>query len=331
MQLASRPALARLAVIDQAIREGGWPNASTLARSLEVSSRTVQRDLEFLRDRLQAPLHYDPVRNGYCYNQPDYRLPYFRLTEGELLALFLAERFLRQYRGSPYEGELQRAFAKIVQALPETVSIDLSAVAGALSAAPTSVPMQDSETLRGLASAALRGRRLEVDYWTASRDEVTRRQVDPYHLTRIDSDWYLIGYCHLRRDVRMFSAVRVRSLRETGETFARPREFRVEDYLGESFRVVRGEGRYRVVLRFTQAFAGRIAEKVWHPTHTTERTDDGGMILRLTVSDLREVVRWVLSWGAECEVLKPAQLRRRVRDEMRKILGKYDRQSSNAR
>ncbi|HEY7428497.1 MAG TPA: hypothetical protein VH682_29970, partial [Gemmataceae bacterium] len=97
MHLSSRPPLARIALIDQAIRAGGWPNACTLAVQMEVSSRTVQRDLLFLRNRLQAPLEFDQVRNGYYYTDATYQLPFFQMTEGELIALFLAERLLRQY------------------------------------------------------------------------------------------------------------------------------------------------------------------------------------------------------------------------------------------
>jgi len=324
MQLASRPPLARLSHIDQAIRAGGWPNACTLAAQLEVSPRTVQRDLLFLRDRLRAPLEFDPARNGYRYTDATYQLPFFRLTEGELVALFLAERLLRQYRGAPFEEELRRAFAKITAALPDAVSLDLGGVAAALSVTPTAVPEQDVATWRLLCEAVLRQRRLELDYWTASRDELARREVDPYHLTRIDQDWYLIGYCHRRRDVRMFAVVRVRSARATGATFARPADFRVESYLGDSFRAVRGDGRYRVELRFAPAAAGRAAEKVWHRSQTTQRLADGSLRLRLEVSDLREVKRWVLGWGAECTVLRPAELRRMVKEELQRCLQNYE-------
>jgi hypothetical protein len=99
----SRCPLARIAAIDRAIRGGGWPNASTLARELEVSPRTVQRDIIFLRDRLQAPLEFDGHRHGYCYTREDFRLPFFQLSEGELVGLFLAERLLQQYRGTYFE------------------------------------------------------------------------------------------------------------------------------------------------------------------------------------------------------------------------------------
>ena len=104
----ARPSLARIAFIDRAIRAGGWPNAATLAKELEVSPRTVQRDIGFLRDRLQAPIEFDSRHNGYHLCQPDFRLPFFQLTKGELVGLFLAERLLQQYRGTYFEIQVKR-------------------------------------------------------------------------------------------------------------------------------------------------------------------------------------------------------------------------------
>jgi predicted DNA-binding transcriptional regulator YafY len=333
VQLLSRPPLARIARIDQVIRDGAMPNARTLASELEVSPRTVQRDLEFLRDRLHAPLQFDPVRNGYRYTKTDYCLPFFRLTEGELVALFLAERVLRQYHGTPFEADLQRAFARMTGDLAGRVSVNLAALAEVLSVTPTVTAAQELGTFRALSAAVLARRRLQLEYWTASRDEVTRRQVDPYHLTLIDHDWYLVAYCHWRQAVRMFSVVRVRAVKDTGQTFDRPADFCMADYMGGSFRAVRGTGggrRHDVVLRFPPGFAGRIAEKSWHSSQRTERTADGGIILRLEVAELVEVKRWVLFWGADCEVLEPPELRRQVAEEVKRMAAYYGEQATNA-
>ncbi len=266
----ARCPLARIAFIDRAIRAGGWPNANTLARQLEVSPRTVQRDIEFLRDRLQAPIEFDSRRNGYHLCQPDFRLPFFQLTEGELVALFLAERLLQQYRGTYFEIQLEHAFAKMLELLPAPVSIDLSRVAETLSVTPTVLTVKDVETFATISRAVLKRRCLEIDYWTAWRNEETRRKIDPYHLTLIENDWYLIAYCHFRQEIRMFAAVRVRTARETGDTFRRPADFQIDGYLGASFRALRGCGRHKVVLRFTPGAAGRAGEKVWHKTQTSE-------------------------------------------------------------
>ena len=122
MKVASRPSLRRMLSIDRMLRANEYPNARTAARILEVSSRTVQRDLDSLRDSWGAPLVFSHERNGYFYSSPDYALPLLRLTEGELVALFLAERLLHQYRDTPYASCIATAFQKLLAALPNEVT-----------------------------------------------------------------------------------------------------------------------------------------------------------------------------------------------------------------
>jgi predicted DNA-binding transcriptional regulator YafY len=246
------------------------------------------------------------------------------VTEGELVALLLAERVMRQYRGTPFERDLHVAFAKLAEMLPEAVSVRLEALSDCLSVLPAVRIDYHPAIFAALAAATTRRRQVEMVYWTAGRDATTRRVVDPYHMMLVEDGWYVIGRCHHRAEVLVFAAQRVRSVRETGETFDRPGDFRVEDYMGGSFRTVRGEGHHRVALRFTPEFAGRIAEKRWHPSQTCERTGDGGLIVRFEVSDLREVKRWAMIWGAGCEVLEPEELRASLAAEIRGLLECYE-------
>jgi predicted DNA-binding transcriptional regulator YafY len=104
MYQAARPPLRRIMVIDQALRANRWPTTERLAEELEVTDRTVRRDIAYLRNQLRAPIKFDQVRNGYHYAEPSYRLPFLQLTQGELIALYLAERLLRQLEGTPFEG-----------------------------------------------------------------------------------------------------------------------------------------------------------------------------------------------------------------------------------
>jgi predicted DNA-binding transcriptional regulator YafY len=323
--LSARPALVRLAVIDQAIRQGKWPNASTLGRMLEVSPRTVQRDLIFLRDRLRAPLEFDSRRNGYHYTCIDFQLPLFRMTRGELVALFLAERVLRQCQGTPFEVDLRLALERLSAQLPQDVSVDLGSLADTLSVTPTTVTVHDLDTFAAVAAAVSSRRQLELDYWTAGRNARTRRVVDPYHLTLIDSDWYLIASCHLRRRVLTFLVKRVRAARQTGETFERPVDFHIERFLKGSFRAWQGEGWYQVTLRFGPEVAGLVSEKIWHRSQTTEPCADGGLLVHFEVSDLCEVKRWVLSWGRECCVVGQEELKELVKQELAAMLDQVTR------
>jgi proteasome accessory factor B len=312
--------------IDQALRAGAWPNASTLSRQLEVTPRTIRRDITYLRDQLRAPIEFDPVRNGYHYTETTYRLPFFQMTEGELFALLVAERLLRQYQGTMFETDLRRAFARMADLLPDAVSVRLDALADCLSVMPTVQTPYDPHMFSALASAVVCRRQVEMVYWTAGRNATTIRAFDPYHLTLIDDGWYVIGRCHFRNEVLVFAVQRMRSMRETGATFERPADFKVEDYMRGSFRALRGEGHYRVLLQFPPEFAGRIAEKTWHWSQTCEATADGGLILRFEVSDLREVKRWVMFWGSDCKVLEPRELREIIARDCRVVLEQQEPQ-----
>ena len=98
----SRPPLERMLRIHQALQAGGFPNASRLARETEVSTKTIQRDLEFMRDRMSLPVEFDATRNGYFYSGEVSGFPTMQITEGEIFALVVAEKALQQYRGTSF-------------------------------------------------------------------------------------------------------------------------------------------------------------------------------------------------------------------------------------
>jgi len=256
--------------------------------------------LSFMR-RLHAPLEFDSVQNGYYYTDPSYRLGYVPTTEGELVALLVAAQVMDQYRGTPFEQDLRKALAKISEILPATIEVPLDALTGCLSVLPRVQTTYDPEIFRVLVTAVRQSRQLSMVYWTAGRNETQRRTFDPYDLVLApDDDWCLIGHCHLRNDIRLFKVQRVRSAVETGECFCRPAGFKARDYMAESFGTIRGEGDFHVVLRFTRAYAGRIAEKQWHAGQVVEPQPDGSLILRLHVNDLHLIKRWVMYRAAEC-------------------------------
>jgi predicted DNA-binding transcriptional regulator YafY len=151
------------------------------------------------------------------------------------------------------------------------------------------------------------------------------RVVDPYHLASIDGQWYLIAHCHLRDEVRMFVPGRIRDLTVTDATFIEPSEFQIDAFLADSFGVIRGreDESHHVRLRFTGEAVRYVRERTWHPSQALELEDDGAIVLTLTLSHLREIERWAMSWGADCEVLEPMELREQVRQSLTRSLVSY--------
>src|SRR5437773_12053614 len=139
--------------IHQAIQSGRYPNATTLAVELEVSTKSIHRDIEFMRDRLELPVEFDPTRNGFHYTEKVSGFPTLQITEGELFALVVAEKALQQYRGTTFEKPLLSAIRKMEQSLPETISFNLSEVEQTISFRTRAEPILDLEVFNELAAA----------------------------------------------------------------------------------------------------------------------------------------------------------------------------------
>jgi predicted DNA-binding transcriptional regulator YafY len=142
----------------------------------------------------------------------------------------------------------------------------------------------DPECFSILLHAVTNRHRLRMVYWTASRNDITERVFDPYELTLMDDGFYVFGHCHRARKIRQFAVQRVRSVKETGETFDRPADFSVESHMRDAFRALRGDGDHDVVLRFGRSVSCLIAEKAWHASQVLEREADGHLIVRLHVT-----------------------------------------------
>ncbi|MDR0710341.1 MAG: HTH domain-containing protein, partial [Spirochaetaceae bacterium] len=126
----------RILAVDSLIREGKYPNATAIARRLEVTARTIQRDIEYMRDMYGAPIEYDPARRGYYYSEANFYIKSVPLTEGELFSIALFDQLLDQYRNTPLEEDLRRIFGKIVQSLPENVDVEANFLTGQMSFIP---------------------------------------------------------------------------------------------------------------------------------------------------------------------------------------------------
>jgi predicted DNA-binding transcriptional regulator YafY len=306
--------------IHQAVEAGKYPNASTLGRELEVSTKSIQRDIEFMRDRLGMPIEYDGSKFGYYYTEEVSSFPTLQITEGELAALVIAEKALQQYRGTQFEKPLISAIRKIGQSLPNTISLNLAEVEQTISFRTRAEPILDLKVFDLLAKATAHRQQLELTYRKPGKREVEPRIVDPYHLANINGEWYLFAYDHGRKDIRTFVPARVQTAKQTGKTFPRPDSFSLEKRLRDSFGVHSGEGEYQVLVRFNSRVADFVREKKWHESQKLRELKDGGVELTLELSSLVEIERWVLGWGADAKVIKPRELVESVKKSAAAIL-----------
>jgi predicted DNA-binding transcriptional regulator YafY len=159
-------------------------------------------------------------------------------------------------------------------------------------------------------------------YYSMSRDEENRRQVDPYHLTVFDGGFYLVGYCHLRKTERIFAVERIRELKMLAARFEARPGFNVEEYLKDIWGIIKGEI-VPVKVIFSRSVARYIRDRLWHPSQKLRELPDGSLELTLRVADTLEVRRWILGYGMEAEVVEPPALREALGEQAAALARKF--------
>ena len=319
----SRPPLERMQRLHDLLSNEQRVNCQQLGKDFEVSYKTIQRDLDFMRDRLNLPIEYDPTRYSFRYTEKVEAFPLLQVSEGEILALFVAQKVLAQYHGTPFEKTLGSAFQKLTGALKETVSFDLGEWGSDYSFRVTGASAADLEVFRLLARAIVQRQEISFSYQSLRASAPETRSVHPYHLANIDNAWYLLAYDPQRAQIRTFALPRIQKPALTKKTFDRPRGFSAEKELKGGFGVFSGSGKYCIKVRFDSFAARLVRERDWHPTQKIREIKGGGIELEMTLGALEEIERWVLSWGDHAKVLGPKALIESVAKRIRLMQQAY--------
>ena len=299
--------------------------AAQLAAELDCHPRTAYRDLEALEaagfplctDQRSGRTHWS-MMEGHRHQMP---LP---LSLTELMALYFSRNMLKFLQGTAIFDSLAGLFDKVRATLPAQYQAYLKKVEHSLTVGIKAHKTYDrlQETLNTITDAVQDHRRIDIRYFTMSRGKASRRQVSPYKIWFYDETFYLIGYCHRRRDVRIFALDRIHDIVLCDETFDIPEDFDADTFMEQSFGIFRGDP-VAVEICFSPDAAGYIREKIWHPSQTLTPHDDGSLIFRAEVAGLEEIRHWVLRWGGHAVVLSPEALRKSVITEARTMLGRY--------
>ena len=316
--------LERIFWFDDQARRSRYPNASKLAERFELSSKTAQRCIDAMRDRFGAPLAYDPVKRGYAYHDAAFELPHFQVSSEEVLAILLARSLLSSTSGGFISRDIGRFSRKLIT---ETGGrgLDRKQIDRLFSATWTGHAPINANTFRRVSQSLIASRHLSFDYRSPTAYHSLRRTVEPHHLQYYMASWVLTARCLLRNQWRKFYLSRMDRITVEHETFnPRPSdEWRA--LVDEAFGIFQGQQTVDVVLRFTSFRAGWIREQRWHPSQTIKDCEDGGLELRLPVSDFREIKMKILQFGADVVVVEPEALRLEIAREIERMGTIYDR------
>lgn len=283
--------------------------------------RTIRRDLEALEARF--PLLTERRRGKTIWRLMDGYDRSLRLTfsQTELMALVFSKDLLRPLDGTELKSSLDSAFNKMAAALASDGANFVGNLRDFFSVGlgPHKKYREHRDTIDCITRAISRSRSVQMRYFSASRNATARRNVDPYRLWYAQGALYLIGYCHLRQDVRLFSVDRIRTIAMTNEPCQMPLGFDVEEYVKNAFLVMRGAP-VDVRLQFDRKVAPWVRDREWHRSQRLEPGPRGSLLMTLRVADTAELVGWILSFGGGVKVVSPEALRDRVRKEARKVV-----------
>ncbi len=313
----NRPAVVRMKRIFDALKTGDSPNCARLAKQLEVAKKTIQRDIAVMRDQLGLPIQYIAEEHGYAFTEEIHEFPTVQVTQGELLALLVAQKAIEQYRGTPYHAQLETAFAKVLAPLNDMAgyapSEDLISFKIAAPAA------HELETFDRLGRAIGDCLEVEFDYRKPGSQRPALRKVQPLHMTHRDGRWYLVGHDVGRSAMRTYALSRIQKVEVSDSWFERPKEFSVDRYFAAALGVMNGTEEHHVKIRFAPYAADHVRDRFWHESQSMEEMEDGSMVLSLQLADLLEVQRLILQWGGLAEALEPPELRERIAEAARKL------------
>ena len=297
-----------------------------LTRALDPGStrhsRTLRRDLAAI-EALGCPLVTERVDGQVRWKLLEgfRNIPALRLSPTELMALTVSRRLVAPLEGTELHAALQSALGKASAALPpqglelaqqleNTFSVGLG---------PHKRYRHHHEVVERITQAIAQKTRIQMRYDSVSRGRMTRREVDPYRLWYASGGLYLVGYCHLRKELRMFAVERIKSVTPTNFPYQIPLHFDFDAFIEDSLTVMRGP-RMTVELEFDKPTAAWVKDRIWHPSQQLKRLSKGRMQMTLAVADSREVVGWVLSFGGGARVVRPDTLRAAVEQEAMRIL-----------
>lgn len=297
-------------------------SAQALADQIGVSKRTVYRDVEAMDLDAGLPIWSDKGKFGL---EARAFLPPLALTLHEATTLFLAARMLAK-ASDEHDTELIGAFVKLAQILPTVLAEHIQATVDAFSSTPPNPRF--TRVFRVLAQAWAERRVVEIEYDAGAYDpsrgprrtRVRPLAIEPSALTHA---LYLIGWDEQRNARRTFKVERILSATLTPDTFEPGAQEPAATELLRAWDVIADEEPIDVVIRFSPAVAKRAAETRWHPSQEIEEQPDGSLLWRGRVAGTREIRIWILGWGADAEVLEPAELRDGVAAELRRAAALY--------
>lgn len=311
--------------IDQLL-DSGARSFTELQKTLGVSRATLKRDLEYMRNRFNAPIEYDRDSNGYRFGKarsgPRYELPGLWFSAAELHALLTMQHLLENLQPGLLGPHIKPLLSRL-SAILGTGDHAQEEVARRVRVLHLAAREMKHEHFGTVAQAVMKRRRLHIKHYNRMEDQHTERDISLQRLVHYRDNWYVDAYCHLRQDLRSFS---VDAMQDAQLLDARAKEVpkgELDEYLKSGYGIFSGREVTWAKLRFSPKAARWVAKQSWHGKQRSAFDADGSYVLEFPYTDDRELLMDVLRHGEDVEVLEPASLRKRVAEALVAAAGIY--------
>lgn len=313
--------------IDSLLQRGTPVPISRMLAELEVSRATFKRDIEYMRDRLHAPIEWDRDAGGYVYagaapGLEKQELPGMWFNSSEAYALLMMQSLLSEMQPGLLGSHIEPLRARL-RAVIETGQHAASDVEGRVRLITTGARAVPDKHFEIVATALLRGDRLKLNYFAKGRGESSAREVSPQMLLHYRSNWLLCAYCHVRHGLRSFAMDSMEAVEVLARPAAKVPKKELASFIGEGYGIFSGSQLTWAKLRFSEERARWVSRETWHPKQRVSRDAQDRLVLEVPYADARELAMDILRHGSHVEVLGPPGLRAQVAQELARALEPY--------
>ena len=314
-------------MIDQLLNSRASVTLNEFLDTLEVSQATFKRDLEYLRDQLNAPIVYDRDINAYRFERrsatgPKYELPGLWLDGDEAHALLAATSLLERIEPGLLGAQIAPLKSRL-RMLMSTESIDPEVIGQRIRLVQNQRRESSTRHFQKAARATLEGLRLSITHLNRNTGERTTREISPQRLTHYRENWYVEAWCHTREAIRSFGLDAIEEVAVTATPAQVVPQAELDTVLGSGFGIFNGQNVQWAVLRFTPSRAQYVSKQVWHPEQQSIWLDDGSFELKVPFTDARELVNEVMWHGSEVTVIAPEGLQTSIKAALLNTLCNY--------
>lgn len=308
----------RLLKMARLIHSLSYVSTERFMKEFGISKRTVQRDIDRLRDIFDAPVGYDRLHDGYYFTDKEFFAGNMLFSEYDVVALAGILPLLERYGNTPLKDSVVKAYAVISKMLPDSVEV-MSSLLNDVEFISDPLPAVEPDVFEGVFDAAERHCSISFGYRSISATSYAAYSCNPYKVFCQKGDWYVAGFDNKNERFCAFSLSRMKDV-VPGKEFTPDADFEDKVRLDCNLGVVEDDSpAVRIELMFKKSVNTYILERTWHKAQKCKQNKDGSVLLTFESDQIKEVLCWILQFGGDVKVLNPPELKLMYKAELLKM------------